>query len=84
MRWSSADPPSAHVPHHAVETERGGGAGGVRGRRRVLRRAGGPDEPAAHSQGLRGQAVREGVHQSRHLHLRRLPLETRRRGGRPR
>lgn len=44
-------------------------AGGVR------RRAASNHQQSAPAQGVRSQAMREGVHTSRYFHLRRLPLE---------
>lgn len=52
-----------------------GRGGGVR-RLRLPLRAGGPDEQAHHTAGLRRQTVRQGVHPGGHFHLRRLAVET--------
>lgn len=43
--------------------------------------AGWSDEQTDHTEGLRGEAVRERVHQSSHFHLWWLPVETIHRGG---
>lgn len=52
------------------DSRRGRGVCGGRVRQR--------GEQAARDEGLPGEAVRQGVHQSRDLHLRRLAVETRR------
>lgn len=57
-----------------------GRGGGVR-RLRLPLRAGGPDEQAHHTAGLRRQTVWQGVHPGGHLHLRRLAVETVHGGG---
>lgn len=61
----------------AVDSGRGRGER----RRHMQLHEDGPDEPADDAEGLRGEAVRQRVHQSGHFHLRRLPVETIHGGG---